>query len=163
RMLGKPDRYRMLFGRGMVSDDTEHACIVAQSLIGSRGDDLLFARELGKRLRWWFLSIPAGIGLASARASIKLLLGFPPGKSGVYSAGNGPCMRTPILGAAIDDLETLRRLVRISTRITHTDPKAEHGAWVVSLAARFARQHEHPNPNDFVCHLRDLINEPDAA
>ncbi len=28
RMLGPPDRFRFLFRRGMVSDDTEHTCIV---------------------------------------------------------------------------------------------------------------------------------------
>ena len=32
RLLGEPDRHRFLFGRGMVSDDTEHTCMVAQAL-----------------------------------------------------------------------------------------------------------------------------------
>ncbi|HLV80345.1 MAG TPA: ADP-ribosylglycohydrolase family protein [Chthonomonadaceae bacterium] len=27
------ERYHLLFGRGMVSDDTEHTCMVAQALI----------------------------------------------------------------------------------------------------------------------------------
>ncbi len=47
-------------------------------------------------------------------------------------------MRSPILGAAIEDVELLREFVRVSTRITHTDPKAEYGAWAVALAARVA-------------------------
>jgi len=31
RLLGPPDRYRFLFGHGMISDDTEHTCMVAMS------------------------------------------------------------------------------------------------------------------------------------
>lgn len=44
RILGAPDRHRFLFGRGMVSDDTEHTCIVAQSLIAADGDLIAFQR-----------------------------------------------------------------------------------------------------------------------
>ncbi len=32
RLLGPPDRYRLIGNRGMVSDDTEHLCLVAQAL-----------------------------------------------------------------------------------------------------------------------------------
>ncbi|MFO0811068.1 MAG: ADP-ribosylglycohydrolase family protein [Gemmataceae bacterium] len=32
RLLGEPDRHRFFVGRGMVSDDTEHTCMVGQSL-----------------------------------------------------------------------------------------------------------------------------------
>ena len=35
--------YHFLFGKGMVSDDTEHLCIVAQALAKSEGDEMLFA------------------------------------------------------------------------------------------------------------------------
>ena len=38
RIFGAPDRHRFIFGRGMISDDTEHTCIVAQSLIAANGD-----------------------------------------------------------------------------------------------------------------------------
>ncbi len=31
-LLGEPDRHRLLVGRGMVSDDTEHACMTMQAL-----------------------------------------------------------------------------------------------------------------------------------
>lgn len=49
-------------------------------------------------------------------------------------------MRAPILGVAIDDLGVLRTHVRVSTRLTHTDPQAEHGAIAIALAARLARR-----------------------
>src|SRR5581483_3062750 len=62
RLLGEPDRHRFFFGRGMVSDDTEHTCLVAQALLASGGDAERFSRQLGWRLRWWLLSLPVGLG-----------------------------------------------------------------------------------------------------
>ena len=153
RLLGPPDRHRLLFGRGMVSDDTEHACLVARALIESAGDGDRFVRRLGRHLRWWLLGLPAGLGSATLRATLRLWCGFSPRKSGVYSAGNGPAMRSAILGAAVDDLDRLRELVRLSTRITHTDPKAEYGALAVALAARAARQ---PAPVDGALYLETV-------
>lgn len=140
RLFGPPDRHRFVFGRGMVSDDTEHTCMTAQALCESPTDPAVFARHLGRRLRWWLVGVPAGIGSATLRATLKLWLGVPPTRSGVFSAGNGPAMRSPLLGAAIDDIETLRQFVRASTRLTHTDPKANHGAFAVALAAWCAKR-----------------------
>ena len=44
RLLGTPDRHRFVFGHGMVSDDTEHSCMVAQALCASPTDADEFAR-----------------------------------------------------------------------------------------------------------------------
>lgn len=159
RLLGPPTRYRFVFARGMVSDDTEHACMVAQALITSQGKPEAFARDLARRLRWWLLALPAGIGFATLRAILKLWLGWPPARSGVFSAGNGPAMRAPILGAAVADRARLVDLVRASTRLTHTDPKAEYGALAVALAARCAV--EQRPPQEYAGELRDLL--PEAA
>ena len=141
RLFGEPSRHRFFFGGGMVSDDTEHTCIVAQALIASGADPQKFAGQLGWRLRWWLLGMPAGIGKATLKATLKLWCGCSPQRSGVFSAGNGPAMRSAVLGAAIDDHGLLRSLVNVSTRVTHTDPKAEYGAWAVALAGRLARGH----------------------
>ena len=70
------------------------------------------------------------------------VLGVGPSKSGVYSAGNGPAMRAAILGATIDDVPKLLEYVRASSRLTHTDPKAEFGAVAVALAAHEASRNE---------------------
>lgn len=136
RLLGVPDRHRFLFGRGMVSDDTEHTCLVAQALCRSGGDVELFRRDLARGMRWWLLRLPAGIGFATLRAIFKLWLGFSPKRSGVFSAGNGPAMRAAVLGAAISELNQLSSLVEAAAVITHTDPKAYAGAMAVALAAR---------------------------
>ncbi|MBX3728517.1 MAG: ADP-ribosylglycohydrolase family protein [Candidatus Sumerlaeia bacterium] len=159
QMLGAPERHRFLLGRGMVSDDTEHTCFVAQALIASAGEVVAFRRSLAWSLRIWLLGQPAGIGFATLRAILKLWLGFPPDRSGVHSAGNGPAMRAAILGAAIDDTEHLRRLVHTSTRLTHTDPKAEHGALAVAFAALFGRQRESVDGEEYLRELGPLIGD----
>ena len=145
KLLGSPSRFRFVLGRGMISDDTEHTCMVSQSLIES-GDNLeAFTRRFASRLRWWILALPAGVGKATARSCIKLWLGIRPSKSGVYSAGNGPAMRAAILGATIVDIPKLLEYVRASSRLTHTDPKAEFGAVAVALAARESSQQDSVN------------------
>jgi ADP-ribosyl-[dinitrogen reductase] hydrolase len=153
RLLGGPDRHRFVLGRGMVSDDTEHTCLVAESLCDAPADPDLFARRLGRRLRWWLLGVPAGIGSATLRATLKLWLGFPPTRSGVFSAGNGPAMRSAVLGAALDDPDALRRFVRAATLVTHTDPKAFDGAFAVALAAWCAKRGL-DSPGEFFGRLR---------
>lgn len=154
RLLGDPCRYRFIGRLGMVSDDTEHTLLVAQALIASAGEPEAFTRELARRMRLWAACVPAGIGLATLRASFKLWLGFPPSRSGVFSAGNGPAMRSAVIGAAVGDLDRLRELVRRSTSITHTDPKARHGALAVALAARHARKNGSADPARFLEELR---------
>lgn len=144
-----PWRQRFLFGRGMVSDDTEHTVFVAQCLVQSRGEAADFQRRLAWRLRLWLLGLPAGIGFATLRAIIKLWLGFPPSRSGVFSAGNGPAMRSAVIGIFFaEDPERLKSFVRASTRLTHTDPKAETAALAVALTAAFASKSLANSGND---------------
>jgi len=124
----------------MISDDTEHLCMTAQALCVSPASPKDFARALGWKMRWWLASAPAGIGLATLRATLKLWLGWSPHTSGVFSAGNGPAMRSTLLGAGLDDLKTLRDFVDASTRLTHSDPKAFYGALAVAVAAWCSRR-----------------------
>jgi ADP-ribosylglycohydrolase len=132
-------RHRFFFGRGMTSDDTEHTILVAETLLRSRGDSREFARRLAWRLRLWLLAVPAGIGFATLRACLKLCIGFPPDRSGVRSAGNGPAMRSAGIGAFFaGDRVRIADFVQISTRITHTDPRAETGALAIALCAESA-------------------------
>lgn len=137
RMYGEgPLRHRFLLGRGMLSDDAEHACITAQALLAAPEDEGRFARSLAWRLRGWLAALPAAVGWATLRAIVKLWLGFPPSSSGVFSAGNGPAMRAPVIGACLADApERIAAVVRASTRLTHRDPRAEEGALAIALAA----------------------------
>ena len=132
-------KHRFLFGYGMCSDDTEHTFFVVQALLAHGDDVAAFQKNLAWKLRFWLLGLPAGVGFATLRAIIKLWLGFPPSRSGVFSAGNGPAMRSAIIGAFFaDQPERRRSFVAASTKITHTDPKAETAALAVAEAAAWA-------------------------
>ena len=54
-------RMRLVFGRGMVSDDTEHTIMVAQSLLASPKSAEDFQRNFARKLRWWFLGLSRGV------------------------------------------------------------------------------------------------------
>ncbi|HEY0072590.1 MAG TPA: ADP-ribosylglycohydrolase family protein [Abditibacteriaceae bacterium] len=153
RYFGEITSYRLLFKRGMYSDDTEHAFITAQALIVSGGDVEAFRKELARQLRIWILLLPGGAGLATLKACCKLVFGVSPQRSGVFSAGNGPAMRAAILGMFAHEAklsnEHLIELNRASARITHTDPKAEYGALTVALAARYGLENETINAAGF--------------
>ena len=158
RLFGAISGHRLVFGRGMVSDDTEHTCLVAQALIFSAGDVATFQHELARQLRRWLLSLPAGIGKATLFATLRLWFGFGPKRSGVFSAGNGPAMRSALLGVCYGNAPArLRALVRASTCLTHTDPRAEHGAFAVALAAHFARYEAPLSPSGYYAALCDTL------
>lgn len=163
RMFGdRPLRHRFLFGHGMTSDDAEHACLTAQALLAAPFDEHRFARSLAWRLRGWFAAMPAAVGWATLRAIIKLWLGFSPEKSGVFSAGNGPAMRAPIIGACLaDQPERIGAYIRLSTRMTHTDPRAEEGALVIALATAHGirRGPNRVSAGDFFKEIDALIHE----
>jgi len=135
-----PLRQTLVARRGMCSDDTEHTVMVAQAYLFSDGDVNRFARDFARRMRWWLLRIPAGVGLATLRACLKLWVGFPPHRSGVHSAGNGPAMRSALLGVVANSEDDLCKLVDASSRITHTDERALQGAQIIAHAARWARK-----------------------
>lgn len=135
---GRPLQHRILGNHGMTSDDTEHMMLTASAWLASQGDISRFQHELASRLRWWFLAIPPATGLATAKACCKLLIRTSPTRSGVRSAGNGPIMRTGLLGILIDDPEQLLQFVRAATLMTHTDERAVHGSMVMALATHAA-------------------------
>ena len=138
-----PLRHRFLFGRGMMSDDTEHACLTAQAMLAHPDNPAGFARLLAWKLRFWLFGLPAGVGFGTLRAILKLWVGFPPTRSGVRSAGNGPAMRAPVIGACFGkETDKLQEFVRASTLITHSDPKAFEGALAVALCAAYAVNHK---------------------
>ncbi len=146
----------------MVSDDTEHACMTVLAYLEAckdepkdgHGNVQKFSQALGKQLKYWFLLLPPGVGMATARACIRLLLGVSPERSGVFSAGNGPAMRAPVLGALPLDLEGLIQFNRASTRVTHSDPKAEWGALAIALATRHLARAQ--TPVSFPAYLAEL-------
>lgn len=130
-------RYHLLLGGyGLCSDDTEHACMTAAALAQAQDDPQRFARILGWKLRFWLLALPAGIGLATLKSILRLWSGVPPARSGVISAGNGPAMRSPLIGVYYaQQPEQMKAMVQLSTWLTHRDPRAEYGAMAIAVLA----------------------------
>lgn len=160
KLLKKPLRQKLVFGFGMISDDTEHTCFVAKALINAKGNAEKFERKLAWSLRGWFLSLPAGMGLATGKACIKLCLGFPAKYSGVFSAGNGAAMRSALIGVVYaDDLEKLKTFVYHNTRLTHSDPKAYFGALTIALAARESITTNETKPHDFLNLVKEQLKD----
>jgi ADP-ribosylglycohydrolase len=168
RMFPDLAGYKLLpFGKGLCSDDTEHTCMLAQSLIETAhfrdpdGMGRRLATNFGWRLRFWLLGLPAGIGFATLRAILKLWIGVPVRYSGVYSAGNAPAMRSALIGVCYGhDVPRMRALVRAATRVTHTDLKAQNGAAAVALAAHFsATRNGDVAPDEFVDALEPLCDK----
>jgi ADP-ribosylglycohydrolase len=134
----RPLHHTFLFGRGMISDDTEHMLLTASAWLAASSNRRRFENALAARLRMWMLSIPPATGLATARACLRLLIGLSARSSGVRSAGNGPIMRTGVLGTLGLSDDALRDAVEASTLITHRDDRALHGALAIAIAARIA-------------------------
>lgn len=138
-------KQRLIFGCGMVSDDTEHMVFVAQALLAHPDNPEAFQRCLAWKLRLWLLGLPAGIGLATLKSILRLWVGVSPKNSGVRSAGNGPAMRSALIGLYFADAPELRRkFAAASTRLTHTDPRAETAALAVAEAAAWIAHPDEP-------------------
>ena len=138
-----PLRQRLLFGRGMISDDTEHAFLTAQSLLSGGADPQRFAQQLARRLRWWLLALPGGCGRATGLGIIRLWCGISPASSGIRSAGNGPAMRAAIIGLRWADYPVQRvAFITASTHMTHRDPQALSAALAVAEAAAWIYSHQ---------------------
>jgi ADP-ribosylglycohydrolase len=158
----RPWKYRFVFGRGLVSDDTDHTVFVCQCLTRHGSDVKRFTRRLAWCLRWWFASLPSGIGRATYLSSARLWIGFPPAKSGIFSAGNGPAMRAAPFGAYFSaDPAKMETFLRAATRITHSDEKAMVGAMAVAETAAWVVANDGAKPG--VAEFAALIGSVSGA
>jgi ADP-ribosyl-[dinitrogen reductase] hydrolase len=156
KILGAPNRLRLIMSFGLVSDDTEHSCLIAQSYLKHSENPTTFQRYFATQLKWWLLALPAGVGLSTSRAIIKLWFGYPPQRSGIYSAGNGAAMRVAVLGVCINDIDKLMQYAHDASIVTHRDPKAIHGAQLIALISHYASHYTYQQTID-VNHLAEFI------
>jgi ADP-ribosylglycohydrolase len=139
RRFGTVDRFHLLGRTGFVSDDTEQAALVAQSLARHPDDVGLCVRAFRHSLLGWFCRLPRGVGRATIRSCIRIGLKISP--SGVMSAGDGAAMRAGIVGTFFHD-QPAERLAfgRAFAEVTHRDIRAIEGAlYVAEMAAVCAR------------------------
>lgn len=163
RRWGGEWRMRFIFGKGMVSDDTEHTLMVAQALLSHPNDAAKFQRSLAWKFRWWFLGLPGGVGLATARACLKLWMGFSAGCGAVASAGSGPVMRSAIIGAFFAEEPGKRKdFVLASSHLTHRSWQADAAALAVAeCAALTMTNNGQPDVSFLIPILKDLSPEPE--
>jgi len=154
-------RMRLLFRQGMISDDTEHTLMVAQALLAHSADVKAFQRSLAWKFRWWFAGLPGGVGLATAKACLRLWLGFPAEKAAVNSAGSGPAMRSAVIGTYFANNAAKRReFVLASSRLTHRGWQAETAALAVAeCVALTIRCNSQPQTSEVLSMLRTLSRE----
>lgn len=135
RRFRRADRFRLVGRTGFVSDDTEQTALVAEALVGSRGDDALCLRRFRRSMVGWLARLPFGIGGATLRSCLRMMMGFR--RPGVRSAGNGAAMRAGVIGVALAAEPRRRRdLGRAIATLTHTDERAVDAAlYVAELAS----------------------------
>ncbi|MEM1414440.1 MAG: ADP-ribosylglycohydrolase family protein [Myxococcota bacterium] len=133
------DRFRLVGRTGFVSDDTEQSALVVEAVLEAKGDDARCLRRLRRSLAFWMARLPFGIGGATLRACLRMILGRR--RTGIASAGNGAAMRAGVLGVCLaDDAGRRRRLGPSLAALTHTDERAIQAAlFVAELAALCAR------------------------
>lgn len=127
-----PLRQRLLAGRGVLSDDTLQSTFVMLAVLRHPNDPTAAADEFSRLLRNWFLCLPPGIGLSTAKSCLKLCVRAK--NRGVPSAGNGAAMRAAVLGHLTSEANR-DAFVEAITRVTHTHPLAIEGAKIVAYAA----------------------------
>jgi ADP-ribosylglycohydrolase len=160
RRFGRVDRFRLIGQTGFVSDDTEQAALVAQSLAQHPGDAEACAGAFRSALLGWFCRLPWGVGRATVRACIRIALGLP--HSGVPSAGNGAAMRAAIIGAFLYDRPRDRHDFGTAVaEVTHVDPRAVEGAlYVAEIAAACTGHLANVALTDCYDAARRVVSEP---
>ncbi len=148
RLRRKGLRHGFFFGRGMVSDDTEMAVGALRAWLRSGGDLESFCDCQISELRRWILTLPPGIGKATAISCFRLLINRNAEKPGYDSAGNGPCTRALWLGGDLKPGES--HPISASAMLTHTDSRAIDGAYVIAMAARHAVRYPFPPDREWV-------------
>lgn len=162
--FGTPIRgHSLIFDRGMISQNTEHTCMVAQSLIVSGGDEAKFAHSLAWRLRFSLLELPVGINLATLKSILKLWLKLGRGNHGINCADNRGTARSAIIGVCYGhDQEKLCSLVKASTLITHNNSKAELSAIAIAAAAYLASCQAWVSPQEYYLTLQNYLSTRSA-
>lgn len=125
---------------GTVTDDTELALCIARSLVEHRE---FHPEDIAERFIAWYDSGPFDVGMMTADAIGDLKQGHSWREAGQrvwesrsegQNAGNGSVMRcAPYAIAFHDEPDVLARGSRLSSAITHADPRCTYGCAILNL------------------------------
>jgi ADP-ribosylglycohydrolase len=154
RLLDRsPLRHRFMVNQGLISDNTEQACMTAQAIISSTIDTDRFSEDLAERFKSWLVAIPTGVRYNMVRSAMNLWMGSRPSHSGLRSADSGPAIRASIIGVYTrTNPELLGDMIFRSTLLTNNDTRALDGAHLIAIATRMACSHSQGcvDPKDFL-------------
>ncbi|WP_128904382.1 ADP-ribosylglycohydrolase family protein [Halorubrum amylolyticum] len=167
---------------GTVTDDTDLAVCIARSLV-EQGD--FNGNDIADRFHEWYESDPFDIGLMTADAIREYANGTSWRDAGreVWqhrtegsNAGNGSVMRcAPHAIAFADDPDALVQVSRLSSAITHSDPRCTYGCAVLNCTiAGYLRGDDEPltgaldrverdAPDELVETLRLILDHVDES
>jgi ADP-ribosylglycohydrolase len=131
-----------------ITDDTVMTIAVAEAFMGAPDNEVIIKQRLIDAMHKYGNAFPdAGYG---GRFAMWLFLD---GTAPYNSFGNGSAMRVSCVAWLYDDLDTVRRMARLSAEVTHNHPEGVKGARAVTAAIFMARQ------GASILEIRDHIHE----
>lgn len=130
----KSKKFPLFSGRSAFTDDTVMTIAVAEAFLDATLDEASLRLRLIRSMRKWAYRYPyAGYGLRFAD-----WLDSPDPRP-YNSFGNGSAMRVSSVAWLYNDLDTVRRMARISADVTHNHPEGIKGAEATASAIFLAR------------------------
>ena len=117
-----------------ITDDTVMTIAVAEAFMGAPDNEVIIKQRLIDAMHKYGNAFPdAGYG---GRFAMWLFLD---GTAPYNSFGNGSAMRVSCVAWLYDDLDTVRRMARLSAEVTHNHPEGIKGAEATASAIFLAR------------------------
>lgn len=133
-MGNKSKDFPLFLSNSTFTDDTVMTIAVAEAFMGAPDDEEVIRQRLIQSMQKWGHRYPgAGYGL---RFSDWLDSDDP---QPYNSWGNGSAMRVSSVAWLYDDLDTVRRMARLSAEVTHNHPEGIKGAEATASAIFLAR------------------------
>ena len=133
-MGDKTKDFPLFSPRSTYTDDTVMTLAVAEAFLGAPDDEAILRQRLVDAMQNWGYRYPnAGYGVRFCR----WLDSVDP--KPYNSFGNGSAMRVSPVAWLYNDLETVRRMARISAEVTHNHPEGIKGAEATAAAIFLGR------------------------
>ena len=133
-MGDKTKDFPLFSEKSSFTDDTVMTIAVAEALMDAPDDDVMIRKHLVASMQKWGRRYPgAGYG-AHFFNWLKCADPEP-----YNSWGNGSAMRVSAVAWLYDDLETVRRMARLSAEVTHNHPEGIKGAEATAAAIFLGR------------------------
>ena len=133
-MGDKVKDFPLFSARSKFTDDTVMTIAVAEAFLDVPEDDALIRQQLVDALLKWGHRYPGygyGIRFCHWLACVK--------PQPYNSFGNGSAMRVSPVAWLFDDMETVRRMARLSSEVTHNHPEGIKGAEATAAAIFLGR------------------------